>query len=98
MQCYLYINILLHLYVHYNSCKLKLLFQNRSPPVILKAMVEGACQWILAGLPLTCLKLVLFAKNDQIKVKDEEAVKMFDSLKNRWSSETIEVYLFCTLY
>ncbi|XP_041353478.1 uncharacterized protein LOC121371556 isoform X2 [Gigantopelta aegis] len=64
--------------------------QNRSPPQILKAMVEGACQWIQAGLPLKCLKLVLFTNNDQIRVKDEDAVKMFTSLKDRWTTKQTE--------
>ncbi|XP_067680126.1 uncharacterized protein [Haliotis asinina] len=57
--------------------------QGQSKVAVLKAMVEGACHWIKAGLPLRCLKIVLYAHRDMV------AVEVFKNLKNAWEAENL---------
>ncbi|XP_046575600.1 uncharacterized protein LOC124283651 isoform X2 [Haliotis rubra] len=55
--------------------------QGQSKVAVLKAMVEGACHWIKAGLPLRCLKIVLYAHRDMV------AVEVFKNLKIVWEAQ-----------
>ncbi|XP_071079960.1 uncharacterized protein [Haliotis cracherodii] len=57
--------------------------QGQSKVAVLKAMVEGACHWIKAGLPLRCLKIVLYAERDMV------AVELFKKLKKVWESQNL---------
>ncbi|XP_046575713.1 uncharacterized protein LOC124283733 [Haliotis rubra] len=64
--------------------------QGQSRVSVLRAMVDGACHWIKAGLPLRCLKIVLYASNPyNLSKKDSEAVKLFKDLKQVWGSSNL---------
>ncbi|XP_067680129.1 uncharacterized protein [Haliotis asinina] len=65
--------------------------QGQSRVSVLRAMVDGACHWIKAGLPLRCLKIVLYASNPyNLSKKDTEAVKLFKDLKQVWGSSNLK--------
>lgn len=57
---------------------------------VLKRTVECACHWMKVGLPLKCLKIVLFDK-DPYKKKEttEECIKEFAKLKTKWEVSRI---------
>ncbi|XP_071080878.1 uncharacterized protein [Haliotis cracherodii] len=61
--------------------------QGQSKVAVLKAMVDGACHWIKAGLPLRCLKIVLYAA--ELNMRDIEAVKLFKQLKKVWEKQNL---------
>lgn len=49
---------------------------------MLKLLVNAAVHWIKAGLPLRCLKIVLFSRNITKKSSDNELlIKLFQNLK-----------------
>ncbi|ESO87656.1 hypothetical protein LOTGIDRAFT_234910 [Lottia gigantea] len=59
--------------------------QGHSTKKILTAMVDGACGWILSGLPLRHLKLVVYSKKiNEIYKRDVETVEEFKNLKIKW--------------
>ncbi|CAG5131449.1 unnamed protein product, partial [Candidula unifasciata] len=60
--------------------------QGHSGELVLKAMVNGACHWIQAGLPLHCLKIVIFSGNPSVLSEmDKTYLKLFAQLKTKWS-------------
>ncbi|GFN81164.1 collagen alpha-6(vi) chain [Plakobranchus ocellatus] len=60
--------------------------QGQSVHRVLRSMVDVACHWIKAGLPLKCLKLVLYSRNpNELSEKDELCIKFFKRLKSEWS-------------
>ncbi|XP_046575598.1 uncharacterized protein LOC124283650 [Haliotis rubra] len=61
--------------------------QGQSRVAVLKAMVDGACHWIKAGLPLRCLKIVLYAAD--LSMRDIQAVELFKHLKKTWETQNL---------
>ncbi|BFZ05756.1 hypothetical protein BsWGS_08795 [Bradybaena similaris] len=56
---------------------------------VLSALVNGACHWIQAGLPLHCLKIVVYSENPGENSKmDTEYLKLFAKLKTKWRLKT----------
>ena len=53
---------------------------------MLRAMLDAAINWIRAGLPLKCLKIVLYTRRAN-KLSEEEAkvVALFNSIKEKVS-------------
>lgn len=48
-------------------------------------MVDAACNWMKAGLPLRCLKIVLFSENtNRIPGGTLELIDLFERLKSKW--------------
>ena len=65
--------------------------QRQSVPHVLRAMVDGACHWIKAGLPLKCLKLVLYSSNpSKLDEQHELSMKFFKRLKSAWTQQEKE--------
>ncbi|GFS26505.1 collagen alpha-6(VI) chain [Elysia marginata] len=59
--------------------------QRQSVSQVLRAMVDSACHWIKAGLPLKCLKLVLYSPNpSKLDEQNELCMKFFKRLKSAW--------------
>ena len=51
---------------------------------MLRSMLEAAINWIRAGLPLKCLKIVLYTRRSN-KLDDEELgiVALFNDIKDK---------------
>ncbi|XP_050404793.1 uncharacterized protein LOC126820737 [Patella vulgata] len=59
--------------------------QGQPSRAVLEMMVNGACSWILAGLPLRHMKIVIYSKNvNEIYKRDAETVELFNKLKLKW--------------
>nr|KAG5685787.1 hypothetical protein BaRGS_019850 [Batillaria attramentaria] len=62
--------------------------QGHSEVMILKSIVKAACHWIRAGLPLRCLKVVLYMRNPhQISDGEIQMIKTFTDLKKKWETQ-----------
>lgn len=62
--------------------------QGHSEIMILKSIVKAACHWIKAGLPLRCLKIVLYLRNPlQVSDEDVKMLTCFTGLKKRWETD-----------
>ena len=61
--------------------------------VMLRVMISTAIYWIKAGLPLKCLKLVLFSltPDRDAKFMYKDTISEFISLKNKHLSKSYEV-------
>ncbi|KAK6181428.1 hypothetical protein SNE40_009276 [Patella caerulea] len=59
--------------------------QGQPSRAVLETMVNGACSWILAGLPLRHMKIVIYSNNvNEIYKRDAETVELFSKLKLKW--------------
>lgn len=58
--------------------------KNFSRSVMLRAMLDAAINWIRAGLPMTCLKIVLYRRDPSWLSKDEQGlVKLFTDMRDK---------------
>ncbi|XP_076463846.1 uncharacterized protein LOC143295997 [Babylonia areolata] len=65
--------------------------QGHSEMYALRAIVLGACHWIKAGLPLTTLKIVIYAKNPHASSEFSfELLEIFAALKAKWENKEAE--------
>ncbi|XP_055896769.1 uncharacterized protein LOC106070936 isoform X2 [Biomphalaria glabrata] len=59
--------------------------QGHSSLKVLSGMFHAACEWIRAGLPLKCLKLVVYSANPSKPTSMVlECMKLFTKLKSKW--------------
>ncbi|XP_013414543.1 uncharacterized protein LOC106176622, partial [Lingula anatina] len=64
--------------------------QSFDPKMMLKAMLDAAVNWIKAGLPMSCLKLVVFAhRPDEINLEKHELWNVFESMKKKYETVTM---------
>ncbi|XP_059171978.1 uncharacterized protein LOC131953016 [Physella acuta] len=60
--------------------------QAQSYTTVMAGMVNAACEWIRAGLPLQCLKIVLYSTNPlKLSERDANCLKLFSELKLKWN-------------
>ncbi|RUS78149.1 hypothetical protein EGW08_014097, partial [Elysia chlorotica] len=72
--------------------------QRQSMAHVLKALVDAACHWIKAGLPLKCLKLVLYAPDPStLDEQNELCMKFFKRLKSAWNQKEKENASFAVI-
>ncbi len=56
---------------------------------MLRAMVTSAVTWMQIGLPLQCLKIVLYVKKGKkIGIKAKSAIEVFQTLKTKIEKKT----------
>ncbi|XP_064629100.1 uncharacterized protein LOC135488421 isoform X2 [Lineus longissimus] len=60
--------------------------QNFDMKTMLKAMVNAAGHWMQAGLPLECLKIVIYSPNPQNAKTDPTLLQQFEKLKKKWEA------------
>ncbi|XP_033734725.1 uncharacterized protein LOC117323550 [Pecten maximus] len=53
--------------------------QNKSPEHVLSIMVHCAAQWIMAGLPLKCFKIVIYGS------PDKDMIDIFSKIKTKYT-------------
>ncbi|XP_064602108.1 uncharacterized protein LOC135468030 isoform X2 [Liolophura sinensis] len=59
---------------------------------MMRSMVDAACSWMKAGLPLRCLKIVLFSENtDRIPEGIKDLVSLFEKLKSKWEKKGVSL-------
>ncbi len=51
---------------------------------MMRAMLEAAVNWIRAGLPLKCFKIVVYGNPNRIIGEDKEVVAIFQQLKQKF--------------
>ncbi|XP_076442860.1 uncharacterized protein LOC143281529 [Babylonia areolata] len=63
--------------------------QGHSEEMILKSIVTAACHWILAGLPLRCLKIVVYVPDGRTPPKSGvQLITQFQQYKKKWEAKT----------
>lgn len=66
-------------------------FQGNSDAIVLRAIVKAACHWIKAGLPLRCLKIVIYTDKPQtISGPQKNLLGLFAKQKMKWENSKYE--------
>ena len=59
--------------------------------MVLKSIVRAACHWIKAGLPLRCLKIVVYTRDpEHVSCANAELLNSFSQLKAKWEKSKAE--------
>ncbi|KAL8619588.1 hypothetical protein ACOMHN_019644 [Nucella lapillus] len=62
--------------------------QGHSEVSMLRTIVSAACHWIKAGLPLRCLKIVIYTNNPHLASQStQELLEVFTTLKTKWEEK-----------
>ncbi|KAK7104240.1 uncharacterized protein [Littorina saxatilis] len=65
--------------------------QGNSDAIVLRAIVKAACHWIKAGLPLRCLKIVIYTDKPQtISGPQKNLLGLFAKQKMMWENSKYE--------
>lgn len=64
-----------------------LFFQGHAEDLALRSIVTASCNWIRAGLPLKCLKIVVYTNNPaSLSPAQNDLLEIFSKLQKKWKN------------
>lgn len=62
-------------------------FQGHAEDLALRSIVTASCNWIRAGLPLKCLKIVVYTNNPaSLSPAQNDLLEIFSKLQKKWKN------------